>query len=142
MPHGGGPDRDQRDRDRPPLTAARATLARAPGGFAALQAEHESAWEILLEPFVIEFDASSQAQLILNLHVFHLLQTLTTHTAELDAGVPARGLHGEGYRGHIFWDELFVLPVLNSRLPSLARELVDYRWRRLGAARTRHGLRG
>ncbi len=42
---------------------------------------------------------SSQAQLILNLHVFHLLQTLTTHTAELDAGVPARGLHGEGYRG-------------------------------------------
>ncbi|HSL35948.1 MAG TPA: glycosyl hydrolase family 65 protein, partial [Arthrobacter sp.] len=118
-----------------PVTAARAALARAPGGFAALLAEHEAAWEILLKPFIIEFDASSQAQLILNLHVFHLLQTLTTHTAELDAGVPARGLHGEGYRGHIFWDELFVLPVLNSRLPSLARELVDYRWRRLGAAR-------
>lgn len=118
-----------------PLAAARAALARAPEGFAALLAEHEAAWEILLKPFVIEFDASSQAQLILNLHVFHLLQTLTTHTAELDAGVPARGLHGEGYRGHIFWDELFVLPVLNSRLPSLARELVDYRWRRLGAAR-------
>ncbi|WP_160668279.1 HAD-IA family hydrolase [Pseudarthrobacter sp. ATCC 49987] len=118
-----------------PLTAARAALARAPGGFAALQAEHEAAWAVLLEPFVIEFDASSQAQLILNLHVFHLLQTLTTHTAELDAGVPARGLHGEGYRGHVFWDELFVLPLLNSRLPSLARELLDYRWRRLGAAR-------
>lgn len=118
-----------------PLTAARAVLARAPGGFAALQAEHEAAWAILLKPFVIEFDASSQAQLILNLHVFHLLQTLTTHTAELDAGVPARGLHGEGYRGHVFWDELFVLPLLNSRLPSLARELLDYRWRRLGAAR-------
>ena len=106
-----------------------------PGGFAALQAEHEAAWAVLLQPFVIEFDASSQAQLILNLHVFHLLQTLTTHTAELDAGVPARGLHGEGYRGHVFWDELFVLPLLNSRLPSLARELIDYRWRRLGAAR-------
>lgn len=118
-----------------PLTAAQAALARAPEGFDALLAEHEAAWEILLKPFIIEFDASSQAQLILNLHVFHLLQTLTTHTAELDAGVPARGLHGEGYRGHIFWDELFVLPVLNSRLPSLARELVDYRWRRLGAAR-------
>ncbi|WP_082699173.1 HAD family hydrolase [Arthrobacter sp. EPSL27] len=118
-----------------PLTAAKAALARAPGSFDALQAEHEAAWEILLAPFIIEFDASSQAQLILNLHVFHLLQTLTTHTAELDAGVPARGLHGEGYRGHIFWDELFVLPVLNSRLPSLARELLDYRWRRLGTAR-------
>jgi trehalose/maltose hydrolase-like predicted phosphorylase len=89
----------------------------------------------LLAPFIIESDAPSQAQLILNLHVFHLLQTLTTHTAELDAGVPARGLHGEGYRGHVFWDELFVLPVLNSRLPAVARELIDYRWRRLGTAR-------
>ncbi len=118
-----------------PLTAARAVLARASAGFEALQSEHEAAWTILLQPFVIEFDATSQAQLILNLHVFHLLQTLTTHTAELDAGVPARGLHGEGYRGHVFWDELFVLPLLNSRLPSLARELIDYRWRRLGAAR-------
>ncbi|MCB5283319.1 MULTISPECIES: HAD family hydrolase [unclassified Arthrobacter] len=118
-----------------PRTAARAVLARASGGFTALQAEHDAAWAVLLQPFVIEFDASSQAQLILNLHVFHLLQTLTTHTAEVDAGVPARGLHGEGYRGHVFWDELFVLPLLNSRLPALARELLDYRWRRLGAAR-------
>ncbi|HSN35210.1 MAG TPA: HAD family hydrolase, partial [Arthrobacter sp.] len=118
-----------------PLAAARAVIARAPRSFAALRAEHEAAWEVLLTPFIIELDASSQAQLILNLHVFHLLQTLTTHTAELDAGVPARGLHGEGYRGHVFWDELFVLPLLNSRLPSLARELVNYRWRRLPAAR-------
>ena len=127
-----------------PLTGAEAVLARA-GGFEALLAGHEKAWALLLAPFIIESDAPSQAQLILNLHVFHLLQTLTTHTAELDAGVPARGLHGEGYRGHVFWDELFVLPVLNSRLPSLARELIDYRWRRLGTARDAAraaGLRG
>ena len=127
-----------------PLTGAEAVLARS-GGFEALLADHERAWNLLLAPFIIESDAPSQAQLILNLHVFHLLQTLTTHTAELDAGVPARGLHGEGYRGHVFWDELFVLPVLNSRLPSLARELIDYRWRRLGTARDAAkaaGLRG
>ncbi len=117
-----------------PLLGAEAVLARS-NGFDRLLAEHERAWSLLLSPFIIESDAPSQAQLILNLHVFHLLQTLTTHTAELDAGVPARGLHGEGYRGHVFWDELFVLPVLNSRLPSLARELIDYRWRRLGSAR-------
>lgn len=127
-----------------PLTGAEAVLARS-GGFAALLAEHQNAWSLLLAPFIIESDAPSQAQLILNLHVFHLLQTLTVHTAELDAGVPARGLHGEGYRGHVFWDELFVLPVLNSRLPALARELIDYRWRRLGPARDAAraaGLRG
>ena len=73
--------------------------------------------------------------MILNLHVFHVLQALSPHKAELDAGVPARGLHGEGYRGHIFWDELFVLPLLTARMPSVSRSLIDYRWRRLPAAR-------
>jgi trehalose/maltose hydrolase-like predicted phosphorylase len=31
--------------------------------------------------------------------------------------VPARGLNGEAYRGHVFWDELYVLPFLTFRLP-------------------------
>ena len=35
----------------------------------------------------------------MNLHVFHLLQSVSRHTADLDVGVPARGLHGEAYRG-------------------------------------------
>jgi len=45
---------------------------------------------------------------------------------ELDAGIPARGWHGEGYRGHIFWDELFIFPFLNLHLPILARALLFY----------------
>lgn len=71
---------------------------------------------------------------ILRLHLFHVLQTLSPHTAELDVGVPARGLHGEAYRGHVFWDELFVLPFLNLHLPEVSRGLLDYRHRRLPAA--------
>lgn len=128
-----------------PRTAAVAVLARSTGGFEDLLAAHEAAWTGLLRPFIIDFDSSAQAQLILNLHVFHLLQTISAHTSELDAGVPARGLHGEGYRGHIFWDELFVLPLLTSRLPAVTRALLDYRWRRLGTARDAAravGLRG
>jgi trehalose/maltose hydrolase-like predicted phosphorylase len=54
---------------------------------------------------------------------------------ELDAGVPARGWHGEGYRGHIFWDELFIFPFLSLRLPVLTRALLLYRYRRLPEAR-------
>ncbi len=41
------------------------------------------------------------------------------------SGVPARGLHGEAYRGHVFWDELFVLPYLNLHLPEVSRALLD-----------------
>nr|WP_281377655.1 glycosyl hydrolase family 65 protein [Saccharopolyspora hordei] len=77
--------------------------------------------------------------------MFHLLQTISPHTADLDVGVPARGLHGEAYRGHVFWDELFVLPTLTLRRPQLARSLLMYRYRRLDRARraaAEAGLRG
>lgn len=135
-------------RDRAVSAPARAAgnMLRAAGQtFEQLLSEHEDAWRRLLGLFAIDIDGSPQVQLILNLHVFHLLQTLSPHTAELDAGVPARGLHGEGYRGHIFWDELFVLPLLTSRMPSVARSVINYRWRRLPAAReaaAASGLRG
>jgi trehalose/maltose hydrolase-like predicted phosphorylase len=128
-----------------PETGARAVLERTGGDFDSLLAAHEEAWRRELRPFMVEIDAPVQVRLVLNLHIFHLLQTLTQHTAELDAGVTARGLHGEGYRGHVFWDELFVLPVLTSRTPEVARSVIDYRWRRLPAARhaaAREGLAG
>ncbi len=73
--------------------------------------------------------------MVLRLHIFHLLQTVSPNTVDMDAGVPARGLHGEAYRGHIFWDELFILPYLNFHFPEISRELLLYRYRRLDAAR-------
>lgn len=118
----------------PALAAGNVLRAEGPS-FEHLLSRHRDTWDRLLGLFAISLDGSPQVQLILNLHVFHLLQTLTPNTAELDAGVPARGLHGEGYRGHIFWDELFVLPLLTTRMPSVARSLINYRWRRLPAAR-------
>ena len=63
-----------------------------------------------------------------------MLQVCSRNTADLDAGVPARGLNGEAYRGHVFWDELYVYPFLNLRLPEVTRELLMYRYRRLGEA--------
>jgi trehalose/maltose hydrolase-like predicted phosphorylase len=71
----------------------------------------------------------------IHLNVFHLLQTTSNNTTGLDVGVPARGLHGEAYRGHVFWDELFIIPFLSVRFPQIARALLLYRFRRLDAAR-------
>jgi len=73
--------------------------------------------------------------MVVRLYIFHILQTLSINTIDLDVGVPARGLHGEAYRGHIFWDELFVFPFLNLRIPDLTRSLLMYRYRRLPQAR-------
>jgi trehalose/maltose hydrolase-like predicted phosphorylase len=63
------------------------------------------------------------------------MQTVSMAALEKDGGVPARGLHGEAYRGHIFWDELFIFPFLNLSIPELTRELLMYRYRRLEEAR-------
>jgi alpha,alpha-trehalase len=60
---------------------------------------------------------------------------MNTMGMDLDVGVPSRGWHGEAYRGHIFWDELFIFPMINLRLPEITRELLMYRYRRLDAAR-------
>lgn len=102
---------------------------------AELFAAHEREWQILWDEFAVHLHNGQRQSLALNLNTFHLLQTVAAVAADLDAGVPARGLHGEGYRGHIFWDELFVYPVLTLRRPDLSRALLGYRYRRLGEAR-------
>ncbi|MBV2364147.1 glycoside hydrolase family 65 protein [Streptomonospora nanhaiensis] len=126
-----------------PLSAARTSLARA-DSFDTLLRCHAAAWRRLWQRCSVDID-DQEDQRILRLHLFHILQTLSPHTADLDVGVPARGLHGEAYRGHVFWDELFVLPFLNLRFPETARGLLRYRWRRLPEARAAaraQGLRG
>ena len=114
-----------------PLQAVLQRLRHAPR-YAELAARHRSAWERLWRR--AELAVPGEAGKILRLHLFHVLQTLSPHTAELDAGVPARGLHGEAYRGHVFWDELFVLPWLNLHFPEVSRSLLAYRHRRLPRA--------
>jgi trehalose/maltose hydrolase-like predicted phosphorylase len=83
--------------------------------------------------------------MLLRLNIFHLLQAVSPHSIDLDVGVPARGWTGEAYQGHIFWDELFIFPVFNHRMPEITRSLLMYRARRIGEAREaarRAGLRG
>jgi alpha,alpha-trehalase len=103
-------------------------------GFDELLARHVAAWDRLWRRFDIVVEGPERVQMILRLHLFHLLQTVSPNTIDLDVGVPARGLHGEAYRGHIFWDELFIFPFLNLRLPALTRSLLEYRHHRLAEA--------
>ncbi|WP_281180763.1 trehalose-phosphatase [Nocardia lijiangensis] len=117
-----------------PEDAATRWLATA-GGFAQLRAGHADAWKQLWRRLRFDLDDREHAARVLRLHLLHLVQTLSPNTTELDVGVPARGLHGEAYRGHVFWDELFVFPVLNLRFPAITKALLGYRYRRLPAAR-------
>ncbi|MET0764212.1 MAG: glycosyl hydrolase family 65 protein [Blastococcus sp.] len=117
-----------------PGAAAREQVHRAPG-FDDLLIRHTLAWQHLWDRCDVEIHAADNVPLVLRLHIFHLLQTVSPHSIDLDVGIPARGLHGEAYRGHVFWDEIFVLPFLDLRLPEVARAMLLYRWRRLPQAR-------
>ncbi len=115
------------------------------GDFPAAFERHAAAWDELWRTCDVRVSGDEQVQLLLRLHVAHLLQVCSWHTADLDAGMPARGLNGEAYRGHVFWDEMYAFPFFNVRLPEVSRGLLMYRYRRIGEARAaarEAGLRG
>jgi alpha,alpha-trehalase len=110
--------------------------------FSDLLEEQILAWRQLWNRFAIRLEGEdrnhqSRIGMIVHLYIFHLLQCTSKHTMDmdLDVGVPSRGWHGEAYRGHVFWDELFIFPMINLRLPEITRELLMYRFRRLAKAR-------
>ncbi len=109
-------------------------------GFGELLKGHTLAWEQLWRRFEIDFDPRGKKDdeyidMVLRLYMFHVLQTSSLHSMDLDVGIPSRGWTGEAYRGHIFWDEIFVFPLLNLRLHEITRALLRYRFRRLDEAR-------
>ncbi len=96
-------------------------------------------WRHIWERTAVQLRATDETtvqdiQTVLRLYTFHLLQTASIHSLDIDVGMPSRGWHGEAYRGHIFWDELFIFPILNFRYPQITRSLLLYRYRRLDEA--------
>ncbi len=127
-----------------PLANAGKSAARYPD-FEKAAARHARAWEEIWRVCDITLPGDDRVQFLLRFHIAHILQVCSRHTVDHDAGVPARGLNGEAYRGHVFWDELYVYPFLNFRIPEITRALLRYRYRRLGEARTaaaEHGYKG
>lgn len=95
---------------------------------------HVRAWEALWDKCDVQIRGDRFSQKVSRLHMYHLLVTASPHNRMLDAGMPARGLHGESYRGHIFWDEIYIMPFYDLHFPEIAQALLLYRYRRLGPA--------
>jgi len=112
-------------------------------GFDGLLADHREAWAHRWADADVVIEGDPDAELAARFAVFHLLSEVAD-TGE--AAVGARGLTGAGYAGHVFWDaDVFVLPVLAAIRPEAARAMLEYRIRRLPAARAHaraHGREG
>lgn len=121
--------RDQPSNDEVLLRLAELDTA----GFDRLLAAHREAWASRWADADVTIEGNEEDQLAARFAVFHLLAS-APETGE--AAVGARGLTGDAYGGHVFWDaDVFVLPALVAIRPAAARAMLEYRIRRLPAAR-------
>ncbi|HWO72587.1 MAG TPA: glycoside hydrolase family 65 protein, partial [Dehalococcoidia bacterium] len=126
-------------------TAAASALSEARGStFPALLSRHGGLWESRWQASEIVVEGDEEAQKALRFAVFHL--NGAARPGDAAVSIAARGLTGDGYLGHVFWDtEAFILPFFTFTWPEVARSLLEYRVRTLPAARAkaqRLGFRG
>lgn len=80
--------------------------------------------------------ATLREEIAIRFAQYHLLGMTPTNTSKIS--VAAKGLTGEGYKGHVFWDtELFVLPFFLYTFPEVARNLLEFRYNGLAGARAK-----
>lgn len=80
-------------------------------------------------------------QLLVHFALYHL--NIMAKKDDGRMGIGAKGLTGEGYKGHSFWDtEIFLLPFYTFTQPQTARKLLEYRYRGLQSARAKAAANG
>ena len=107
-------------------------------GHRALLAEYWNQVSVEVEGMSLEDEAAVKfAQ-------YHILGMTPWHTNS--SSIAAKGLTGEGYKGHVFWDtEIFILPSLLYTYPEEARRLLEFRYKGLQGARNKakeYGYKG
>lgn len=104
-------------------------------GFDALAAEQEACLEAFWSRADVEIQGDPALQQGIRFNSFQLLQSAGRDGA---TNIAAKGLTGEGYEGHYFWDtEMYMLPFFLYTRPSIARALLEFRHATLGKARER-----
>ena len=118
----------------PTEAAARSLLAKACDARTdRLLAEQRSAWAAGWGDADIRIEGDPEMQRAIRFALFGLMAHAPSRG---EAAIGARGVTGSKYRGHVFWDtDVFVLPFLAATNPKAARTILEYRVRRLDAAR-------
>ena len=104
-------------------------------GFDALADEQKADLDAFWDSVGLEIEGDDALLLGMRFNLFHLFQAAGRDGR---TNVCAKGLTGEGYEGHYFWDtETYMLPFFDSTQPAIARRLLEYRYSILPLARQR-----
>ncbi len=109
-------------------------------GFERLYEEHVEHWDGIWKKIGVKIEGDKEAELGVAFSLFHLAQSLPK---DGNISLTARGIHGFGYRGHVFWDtEIYALPFFIFTMPEEAKRMLIYRYNNLDAARENARLNG
>ena len=104
-------------------------------GFGSLEASQQHYLADLWERADVKVDGPRRVQQAIRWNIFQLCQNAAR--AET-SGIPAKGLSGQAYEGHYFWDtEVYVTPFLSYTEPRITRNLLRFRHQMLDQARAR-----
>ncbi|PNR94330.1 glycoside hydrolase family 65 protein [Petrotoga sp. 9PWA.NaAc.5.4] len=110
-------------------------------GFEEELKKHIEEWKKIWDKIDIEIEGDEKAQIGIRFNVYQL--TSCANKDDPKISIAAKGLHGEGYKGHIFWDtEIYMLPFFIYTQPDTARSLLLYRYHTLSGARQNASLNG
>jgi kojibiose phosphorylase len=102
---------------------------------------HIEVYEELWSVADINIEGDEEADKALRFNIFHLMSSVNENDPMVS--IAAKALHGEGYKGHVFWDtEIFMLPFFIYVHPKAAKTLLMYRYNMLDAARKNAALNG
>jgi trehalose/maltose hydrolase-like predicted phosphorylase len=136
--------RSDRWADDPALVAADAMARGRVLGWRGVLAAHETAWRQHWDASDVIIEGDDQVQEAVRFAVYHL--TSAANPEDECVSVGARGLTGDAYFGHVFWDtEIYLLPFYVGVWPEAARALLMYRYHTLHGARAKaahFGFRG
>lgn len=102
---------------------------------------NEKIWKKYWEDQNIVIEGNDYDQLAIRFAEYHLKVMTPAHDNR--CGIAAKGLSGEGYKGHSFWDtEIFILPFYTYSNPEIARKLLEYRYLSINGAREKAKING
>lgn len=102
---------------------------------------HINIWKKIWNNADIKIDGDDRAQIGIRYNIYQLASC--AYDKDKRISIAAKGLHGEGYKGHVFWDtETFMLPFFIYTMPDVAKSLLMYRYNTLSGARKNAKMKG
>lgn len=95
---------------------------------------HKARWDKIWADIDIKIEGDLKAQIGIRFSLYQLVSS--AYDGDDRVSIAAKALHGEGYKGHVFWDtETFMLPFFIYTMPDIAKKLLMYRYNTLNGAK-------